>query len=60
MYRSTYTVTVCLLVFRHVTLFEEFLLLRDFEKHENVIVSKLEGKQQEKFDMQEKVCGAGL
>ena len=40
---------------RHVTLFEELLLLKDFEKQENFLADKVEGKQQEKLDMQAKV-----
>jgi hypothetical protein len=40
---------------RHVTLFEELLLLKDFEKQENVLAEKVENKQQEKLDMQAKV-----
>ncbi|XP_064651335.1 cilia- and flagella-associated protein 44-like isoform X2 [Lineus longissimus] len=40
---------------RHVTLFEELVLLKEFEKRENVLAAKVEGKQQEKMDMQAKV-----
>ena len=40
---------------RHVTLFEELLLLKDFEKQENVLADKVESKNQEKLDMQSKV-----
>ena len=39
----------------HVTLFEEYLLLKDFEIQENDLTSKLEHKTQERTDMQEKV-----
>ncbi len=46
---------VSVLCSRHVTLFEELLLLKDFEKQENLLEAKLEGKQQEKLDMQAKV-----
>ena len=38
-----------------MTLFEEFLLLKDFEKHENVLTEKVEMKMQEKADMYNKV-----
>jgi hypothetical protein len=36
--------------------FEEYLLLKDFEKSENQIAAKVETKQQEKLDMRAKVC----
>ena len=44
---------------RHVTLFEELVLLREFEKREDTLAEKVEGKQQEKMDMQTKVCASG-
>jgi hypothetical protein len=40
---------------RHVTLFEELLLLKDFEKQENFLAERIKSKQQEKIDMQAKV-----
>ncbi|XP_077985504.1 cilia- and flagella-associated protein 44-like isoform X2 [Glandiceps talaboti] len=40
---------------RHVTLFEELQLLKEFEKRENVLADKVEGKNREKGDMQSKV-----
>ena len=40
---------------RQVTLFEELMLLREFEKSENVLAEKVEAKNQEKMDMQVKV-----
>ncbi|XP_074652110.1 cilia- and flagella-associated protein 44-like isoform X2 [Tubulanus polymorphus] len=40
---------------RQVTLFEELVLLKEFEKSENVLADKMEAKQQEKLDMQAKV-----
>ena len=40
---------------RQVTLFEELLLLKDFEKRENVLAAKVDSKQQEKLDMQTRV-----
>uniref|UniRef100_A0ABM0LYK4 Myosin-2 heavy chain-like n=1 Tax=Saccoglossus kowalevskii TaxID=10224 RepID=A0ABM0LYK4_SACKO len=40
---------------RHVTLFEELQLLKEFEKRENVLADKVEGKNREKGDMQMKV-----
>ena len=40
---------------RQVTLYEELLLLKDFEKSENQIAAKVEAKQQERLDMQAKV-----
>ncbi len=43
------------LIFRQVTFFEELLLLKEFEKRENVLAAKVESKQQEKLDMQGKV-----
>ena len=39
-------------VYRQVTLFEEFVLLKEYEKREDVLASKVSGKQQEKLDMQ--------
>ena len=47
----------CLLLstFRQVTLFQELLLLKDFEKRENVLADRVTSKQQEKIDMQNKV-----
>ena len=35
------------------------LLLKEFEKRENLLVAKVEGKQQEKLDMQAKVGDNG-
>lgn len=43
---------------RQVTLFEELALLKEFEKRENILGEKVEGKQQEKMDMQAKVGNA--
>ncbi len=43
------------LVDRQVTLFEEFVLLKEFEKREDVLAAKVTSKQQEKLDMQTKV-----
>lgn len=40
---------------RYVTLFEEFLLLKEYEKHENTLSNKVAIKQQEKLDQQNKV-----
>ena len=40
---------------RQVTLFEEFVLLKEYEKREDVMEAKVSGKQQEKLDMQAKV-----
>lgn len=40
---------------RYITLFEEFLLLKEYEKHENLLGNKLAMKQQEKIDQQTKV-----
>ena len=40
---------------RYITLFEEFLLLKEYEKHENILGNKLAVKQQEKIDQQTKV-----
>lgn len=41
--------------FRHVTGFEELVLLKEFEKHENVIAAKVEERIEEKIDMGHKV-----
>jgi len=38
-----------------MTLYEEFMLLKDFEKRENALASKVEEKHEEKADMQIKV-----
>ena len=38
-----------------MTLFEELLLLKDFEKRENILADRVLAKQQEKIDMQSKV-----
>ncbi|XP_069115004.1 cilia- and flagella-associated protein 44-like isoform X2 [Argopecten irradians] len=40
---------------RQVTLFEEFVLLKEFEKREDVLAAKVTSKQQEKLDMQHKI-----
>ncbi|XP_048773099.2 cilia- and flagella-associated protein 44-like isoform X2 [Ostrea edulis] len=40
---------------RQVTLFEEFVLLKEYEKREDVMEAKLSGKQQEKLEMQAKI-----
>ncbi|XP_070551975.1 cilia- and flagella-associated protein 44-like isoform X2 [Ptychodera flava] len=40
---------------RHVTLFQELQLLKEFEKRENVLADKVEAKNKEKSDMQMKV-----
>ncbi|XP_022324096.2 cilia- and flagella-associated protein 44-like isoform X1 [Crassostrea virginica] len=40
---------------RQVTLFEEFVLLKEYEKREDVMEAKVSGKQQEKLDMQAKI-----
>ena len=45
---------VCVL-FRQVTLFEELVLLKEYEKREDVIAAKVMSKQQEKLEMQAKV-----
>ena len=41
--------------YRQVTLFEELLLLKEFEKRENVLAAKVEAKHQERLEMQAKV-----
>ena len=41
--------------FRMITLFEELVLLKEFEKRENVLMEKVAQKKQEKEEMQEKV-----
>lgn len=41
--------------FRQVTLFEEFMLLKEFEKRENSFANKVNTKLSEKEEMQEKV-----
>ncbi|XP_062616211.1 cilia- and flagella-associated protein 44-like [Saccostrea cucullata] len=40
---------------RQVTLFEEFVLLKEYEKREDVMEAKVSGKQQEKLEMQAKI-----
>ncbi|XP_048254045.1 cilia- and flagella-associated protein 44-like isoform X2 [Haliotis rufescens] len=40
---------------RQVTLFEELVLLKEYEKREDVLAAKVTGKQQEKLDMQNKI-----
>ncbi len=40
---------------RQLTLYEEYLLLKEFEKSERGLANKVEMKQQEKIDMQTKV-----
>ena len=40
---------------RQVTLFEEFMLLKEFEKRENIFANKVNTKLTEKEEMQEKV-----
>ena len=42
-------------LYRQVTLFEELLLLKDFEKRENMLADRVAARQQEKIDMQNKV-----
>lgn len=46
---------VSLHVDRQVTLFEEFMLLKEFEKRENSFANKVNTKLSEKEEMQEKV-----
>ena len=46
---------VSLDVDRQVTLFEEFMLLKEFEKRENSFANKVNTKLSEKEEMQEKV-----
>ncbi|XP_067931339.1 cilia- and flagella-associated protein 44-like [Watersipora subatra] len=41
---------------RYIILFEEFLLLKEYEKHENTLGNRLAAKQQEKIDQQTKVA----
>lgn len=38
-----------------MTLFEELVLLKEYEKSEDVLAEKVTSKQQEKLDMQSKV-----
>lgn len=38
-----------------MTLFEELVLLKEYEKREDVLAEKVTNKQQEKLDMQAKV-----
>ena len=40
---------------RQVTLFEELVLLKEYEKREDVLAEKVSNKQQEKLDQQAKV-----
>jgi len=40
---------------RQVTLFEEYMLLKEFEKRENVYANKVNTKINEKEEMQDKV-----
>ncbi|XP_060071995.1 cilia- and flagella-associated protein 44-like [Ylistrum balloti] len=40
---------------RQVTLFEEFVLLKEFEKREDVLAAKVTSKQQEKLEMHNKI-----
>ncbi|XP_046572732.1 cilia- and flagella-associated protein 44-like isoform X2 [Haliotis rubra] len=40
---------------RQVTLFEELVLLKEYEKSEDVLAAKVTGKQQEKLEMQNKI-----
>ena len=42
-------------VLRQVTLFEELVLLKEYEKSEDVLAEKVSSKQQEKLDMHSKV-----
>ena len=44
-----------LMKLRHVTLYEEFMLLRDFEKTENELELKLEKRKEEHMDTQSKL-----
>ena len=43
---------------RQLTLYEEYLLLKEFEKSERGLANKVEMKQQEKIDMQSKVSAS--
>ena len=43
------------MIHRQVTLFEEFMLLKEFEKRENIFANKVNNKLNEKEEMQEKV-----
>ena len=58
-----FTLFICLFIInlffyfydRQVTLFEEFMLLKEFEKRENSFANKVNTKLREKDEMQEKV-----
>ena len=41
--------------YRQVTLFEELVLLKEYEIREDILAEKVANKQQEKLDMQSKV-----
>lgn len=47
--------SISLYFYRQVTLFEEFMLLKEFEKRENSFANKVNTKLSEKEEMQEKV-----
>ena len=44
-----------LVFYRMITLFEELVLLKEFEKRENLLMGKVSQKMQEKDEMEEKV-----
>ena len=41
---------------RHVTIFEEFMLLREFEKTENELENKLDKKKEDHLDVMSKIA----
>lgn len=54
--KTKWFIRICLYFFiRQVTLFEELVLLKEYEKREDVLAEKVTNKQQEKLDMQAKV-----
>ena len=54
-YKTVLDVQCKLSDIRHVLLFEEYLLLKDFEKREQAFISKLKGKQRDRQDIQTKL-----
>ena len=54
-YKTVLDVQIKLSDLRHVLLFEEYLLLKDFEKREQSFISKLKGKQKDRQEIQTKL-----
>ena len=54
-YKAVLDTQIKLADLKHILLFEEYLLLKDFEKREQNFISKLKGKQKDRLEIQNKL-----